>query len=336
MVGSLDVKALYPSLNQEQSAEIIAQFVNESPIDIQGIDWRATQVFIAINMTEKEIKREEIQKLVPERKYKMGKRPGATTDELREKTKGKTIDRGGETEEEKIPKQQSEEQGGKKGNNNKDKEKKNEGSKWKDTDPEKDLSEEHKRKLLSIVVKIAIINIFANHVYQFGGRIYKQILGGPIGLRLTSMIARIVIDAWSKQFLKKLLEVGFNIHAFMKYVDYVNIIIGKKDRRLKWGEDGKLVREQEGPVDSKIEETTDEATTMKLIREAADSIIPWLKFTTDLPEDHASKKVPMLDLQVWIIPEEERSIGREMKGDLLCWKFYEKPTTQDTRYKMYI
>ena len=38
----------------------------------------------------------------------------------------------------------------------------------------------------------------------------------------------------------------------------------------------------------------------------------------------------MLDLQVWIISEEERLGGKEIKGDLLCWTFYEKPTTPST------
>ena len=39
---------------------------------------------------------------------------------------------------------------------------------------------------------------------------------------------------------------------------------------------------------------------MSVIKQAADSILPWLAFMADLPEDHASGMVPMLDLQVWV------------------------------------
>ena len=43
-----------------------------------------------------------------------------------------------------------------------------------------------------------------------------------------------------------------------------------------------------------------ESHTMRLIRELADSVYPWFSFTSDLPEDHKSAMVPMLDLQVWV------------------------------------
>ena len=62
------------------------------------------------------------------------------------------------------------------------------------------------------------------------------------------------MDAWSKQFLKKLMEAGFDINAFMKYVDDVNIIIGKKEKGWRWGDDGQLVRKQGDPTDEKEEE----------------------------------------------------------------------------------
>ena len=43
-----------------------------------------------------------------------------------------------------------------------------------------------------------------------------------------------------------------------------------------------------------------EQHTMSLVQQAADEVFPWLEFTADLPEDHRSMMVPMLDLQVWV------------------------------------
>ena len=51
MAGSLDVKALYPSLDQEESAEAVARFIRRTKVDIRGIDMRAVVVYLASNLT---------------------------------------------------------------------------------------------------------------------------------------------------------------------------------------------------------------------------------------------------------------------------------------------
>ena len=93
------------------------------------------------------------------------------------------------------------------------------------------LTEPQKKRVLAAVVQIVVLVVFQNHCYKFKGRTYRQSRGGAIGLRLTSLVARIVMDAWAGMFLMKLDRVGFRIFAFMKYVDDINIII----RRLKLG-----------------------------------------------------------------------------------------------------
>ena len=69
------------------------------------------------------------------------------------------------------------------------------------------------------------------------------------------------------------------------------------DQDLEW-ENEQLVRVQKSAAEQGLESS--EAHSMRLIREAADSVFPMLKFTMDLPQDHASGMVPMLDLQVWV------------------------------------
>ena len=67
MVASLDVKALYPSLHQEQSAIIVGDFVEKSKVDLQGINWDMAQLMVASNWTEKRIKKEGMQSYIPRR-----------------------------------------------------------------------------------------------------------------------------------------------------------------------------------------------------------------------------------------------------------------------------
>ena len=202
-------------------------------------------------------------KLVPARLHKGGRRPGPTTLELSTK-----LEKDFSTHPE---------------------------SKWSPTNPEVDLDDTQKRLLLSRVVKTAVNVIFANHIYQFAGVLFIQLVGGPIGLRLTSIVARIVMDRWSMTFQVKLDKAGWKIWSRMKYVDDINMVLRMRDQCLEWV-DGVLVKMPE-PV---IANESREAHTMRLVKELAESVYSWLKFTSDLPEDHKSSKVPMLDLQVWV------------------------------------
>ena len=56
---------------------------------------------------------------------------------------------------------------------------------------------------------------------------------------------------------------------------------------------------------------------MDLVRNVADGVFPWLKVMSDLPEDHPSQMVPMLDLRVWVQHDQSGP-------DRLGWMFFEK------------
>ena len=174
MAGSLDVRALYPSLDQEGSARIVSNHIKNTTANIVGIDWNATQIFVASNMDEHKIKREGLLSLVPRRRKKRGKRPGQTTEELFTNKRNPQIETVIEDETDKVHK------------------KKVLQSKWEDTVPEDSLSDDNKRLLLAMVMLIATRLIFKYHVYSFAGEVYRQARGGPIGLRFMSIVARII------------------------------------------------------------------------------------------------------------------------------------------------
>ena len=269
MVGSLDVKALYPSLDQDAAAEVVAQLVYESEVRFNGINWRCVQTFLASNHTQEELKQQGIAHLIPDRVFSLVRRPGPTTPELSMKI----------PQDKEMPPY----------------------SKWKSTDI-RTLTSQQKKILLSRAVKTAVKVIFKNHVYQFGGVYYLQVSGGPIGLRLTSVVARIVMDRWSLLFLAKLDNSGWQLWAMMKYVDDVNLVLEMMDTNVVWEGEGqqKLVSIDKVERQGDEEETTKEDHTMSLVQKAANSVFSWLEFMADLPSDHSSQMVPMLDLQVWV------------------------------------
>ena len=85
-----------------------------------------------------------------------------------------------------------------------------------------------------MLVQIVVLIVFTNHCYKFRGRVYRQSKGGAIGLRLTSIAAWIVMDAWACSFLLKLDKVRMRIFAFMKYVDNVNVVMRRLKARFMW------------------------------------------------------------------------------------------------------
>ena len=210
MVGSLDVQALYPSLHHEDSAEIVANFVKESSLELLGIDFCSCQVFLASNLSEQEVKKEGLGSLLPKRMHRMGARPDSTMLELgKKKLEGK-----GQVEvEAEMEKQDC--------------------SKWRHTDVSA-LSDVDKRVLISKVVKVAILNVFHNHMYQFAGVTFRQLLGAPIGLRLTSVIATIIMDVWVKRFLASIMDAGVRVHLLAKYVDDINVILSMICLGTRW------------------------------------------------------------------------------------------------------
>ena len=50
--------------------------------------------------------------------------------------------------------------------------------------------------LLAACLGIWVNSTFMLHTYTFGGKLYQQLTGGPIGLRLTCCVARLRIISW--------------------------------------------------------------------------------------------------------------------------------------------
>ena len=55
-----------------------------------------------------------------------------------------------------------------------------------------------KKKLLGLAMEQAIIFFFRNFTYTFGGRIFLQSTGGPIGARITMAVSKLVMQDFSE------------------------------------------------------------------------------------------------------------------------------------------
>ena len=81
MTGSLDVEALYPSIDVKKAGEICRDKVLESELNLEGIDYRWALVYLALTQTPTEKVDLRLQGVIPRRLAKTGSRPTIKTVE---------------------------------------------------------------------------------------------------------------------------------------------------------------------------------------------------------------------------------------------------------------
>ena len=78
IVCSLDVEALYPSLDIEECAKVIEQQLIESPFEVTGLNWIEIALYLRFHLTDEEIKENKMEDYCPKRQSKKGRPPKFT------------------------------------------------------------------------------------------------------------------------------------------------------------------------------------------------------------------------------------------------------------------
>ena len=60
--------------------------------------------------------------------------------------------------------------------------------------------------------------MFLNHIYALKNEMYQQMAGGAIGLRLTGVVARILMNRWADLLEETLADSRVVLHMMQKYV----------------------------------------------------------------------------------------------------------------------
>ena len=85
MVGSLDVEALYPSINTTVAGRICKDKVIKSSATFEGIDYKSASIYLKLTMSRAEIVDAKVQHLLPRRKSKQGSNPSILTADQEDK-----------------------------------------------------------------------------------------------------------------------------------------------------------------------------------------------------------------------------------------------------------
>ena len=95
---------------------------------------------------------------------------------------------------------------------------------------------EQLRLLLAACIGVAVETVFKLHVYRFGGSLWEQVTGGPIGLRLTAVVAKIRMIRWMRDLKNILRDNGVDPMLAGFYVDDVRTVTPVIPPGVRWCE----------------------------------------------------------------------------------------------------
>ena len=159
------------------------------------------------------------------------------------------------------------------------------------------------KTLLAASQAIAAQETFKSHVYSFGGKLYQQLLGGPIGLRITTVIAKIRMASWLRHVKFALKKAGIEVWMTKLYVDDVRLVVSEVPRGHGWRKGSntpEYLHSEEGAIRDIDDDFTYQRRTANKILELMNMIEPDLEFTIELEEDFPNGKIPTLDFSMWL------------------------------------
>ena len=277
IVGSTDVKALYPSLDIPFTIEKVCEIVLKSDLKFEGMWYEEIGLYIAVNYVNKmeELEQIGLDEVCPTRNTNLGRKP--TVQSL---THEDWEDR---------------------------------HSHW--NDPARQPTEEEKRKMIITALGCQIEAVMTNHDYTFNNQIRKQMKGGPIGLDLTGSIAQVFMIWWNTELKRRLRLLEIELMMHKSYVDDINVALTPIGEGYQYIEGEIRATQQDNHEVTEIIE--DDERTMKILQEVGNSIHPSIQITIDYPSNYDDKKMPSLDMKIWV---EETDTG-----NIIMHEHYSKP-----------
>ena len=192
------------------------------------------------------------------------------------------------------------------------------------------FSETEERRLLAKVIEILVRTTFKHHVYQFEGHFYIQRRGGSIGLRLTGVVATLVMNYWGDEFDKLLRRNNIETYLNKIYVDDQDLMLKALKTGTKWTGDKMEWKEEWQHQDEELNEETDKRT-MREVRKMANTILPFIVMEETVASECLERKLPVLDFKIW---QEKRKNEEGKNETVICHEYYENPMSSQLMMMM--
>ena len=144
------------------------------------------------------------------------------------------------------------------------------------------LTPRERKLIVAEVIRISTEVLFKNHLYTFGGKVFKQKEGGPIGLRGTCAVARLTMNFWDRGWKKKMEENRIIIKMFKRYMDDGRAFIAALKQGWRWIEGELLFKKAWQEEDENL---TGLEVTRRALEKSMQEVVKCLNFTTEVGEE---------------------------------------------------
>ena len=260
IIGS-DVAALYPSLDAVEVARIVYNAIMETKVKFSGVNYLEACRLIALTSTDQECRISKLKRVLPRRRSNQGTRPGITGEDPM------------------GPEVGSQEQ-------------------WKFPSLPNGLTELEKKMVVATVMQKNVLALFKTHTYSFSNKYFLQMKGGPIGLRSTCCVARLVMLWWDERFLEAVEKAGIKVIDGARYMDDVRVWLRAVRLGWRWIA-GQLTYRKAWRLEEEEQGMTHLAKTTEIMENIMNSICSWLELTMET-EEMFEGVLPTLDLKLWV------------------------------------
>ena len=170
------------------------------------------------------------------------------------------------------------------------------------------LTDDMKREMIAQMIKLAILVMMTSTCYSFGGLLFLQLIGAGIGLRGSAALAKITMGKWDKVQANILHSWTFLVKIFICYIDDVRIFAHPIKKGWYWTDNGWQFDANSDDNRSPIERTCEE------LKKVFESIMDFLKFTTESELDFQNGYLPTLDVELKV-----------SESGLIVYRFFSKP-----------
>ena len=233
----------------------------ETEVSMDNINWVEGSKYITLTSTEQECRMGPLKRILPKRRYVNGTRPGITGEDPMSRE------------------QNSQDQ-------------------WEFPNIPNGLTRQEKKLLVAKVMKTAVLAIFKTHTYSFNNKFFLQAKGGPIGLRSTCAIARLIMLWWDDKLIEALEKANIRRISGARYMDDIRVWLHAI--RLGWRfVDGELIYRKDWKQEEEQSGMTALQKTSEVLKGIMNDICGWLNLTMET-EDMFGGALPTLDLELWV------------------------------------
>ena len=272
LIGA-DVISLYPNLDVDQVVLGIEEEVRRTDMVFSNVDYLEATRYLALNWSQEDCRNSCLRRVLPWRRKKTGTRPGITGQGPRNRVRG-------------------------------------DQEQW--CFPRVILKEWEKKQIIASVIRVATETMLKKHFYSFGGKTFHQKGGGPIGLRGTCAVARLIMQIFDWKWGKLLDELRVRIHGRIRYMDDFRTLLAPFRAGWRWN-NGRISYCRRWEDQDK--NLTPIERTKRVLMGTMGDIEGYLGFTAETEEDFIDGWLPTLDTALRVTDQNQ-----------VAFKFWEKPT----------